>query len=122
VSGLLTLVQTALVFGSLACWLMGRLGTLERGSEYFWGLSALLDLCLSVNFAIEGVWWAAGLFTFFAAACAWNWWDEHRKNRGKRRAVDALGAKSKALRDAIVRKAREVARPRPVLRPVPVPR
>lgn len=49
---------------------------------------------------------------------AWLWW-----RRKKRRSVAAmLGAKSRALRDAIVRRAREAARPRPVLRPVPVPR
>lgn len=51
---------------------------------------------------------------------AWVWW--RSRPRGKRRKTTAvLGAKAKAARDALVRRAREVAQPRPVLRPVPVP-
>lgn len=42
----------------------------------------------------------------------WMYWQRWRK--GKRRLRDALGAKSRALRDALVRKSRESAQPRPV--------
>lgn len=42
----------------------------------------------------------------------WMYWRRWRK--GKRRLRDALGAKSRALRDALVRKSRESAQPRPV--------
>jgi hypothetical protein len=59
-----------------------------------------------VSAVIDGV--LAGLF-------ALAWWRGHRKDR--RKALDAIGAKSRALRDALVRRAREAARPRPVLRP-----
>lgn len=62
--------------------------------------------------------WAAGSGISLIAGLAFWWW--RRKKR--RKAAALVGAKSRALRDAIVRKAREVARPRPVLRPVPVPR
>jgi hypothetical protein len=73
------------------------------------GISCLFD---------QDWWWLAGCSLSALVALAIWWW-----RRKKRRNVAALiGAKSRALRDAIVRKAREVARPRPVLRPVPVPR
>ncbi len=39
------------------------------------------------------------------------------RNRRRRRAMEALGARSRALRDKLVRRARETARPSPVLRP-----
>jgi hypothetical protein len=62
-------------------------------------------------------WGLGALISALVALAIW-WW-----RRRKRRNVAALiGAKSRALRDAIVRKAREAARPRPVLRPAPVPR
>jgi hypothetical protein len=43
----------------------------------------------------------------------------HRRNRRRRRTAALIGAKSRALRDAMVRRVRETAQPRPVLRPVP---
>ena len=45
-------------------------------------------------------------------ALLWVYWRRWRK--GRRRLRDALGAKSRALRDALVRKTRESAQPRPV--------
>jgi hypothetical protein len=44
------------------------------------------------------------------------WW--HRRKK-RRRGAALLGAKSKALRDALVRRVRQSGRPRPVLIPVP---
>lgn len=44
------------------------------------------------------------------------WW-YHRP--GSKRTGGLIGAKLRALRDALVRKMREAARPRPVLRPLP---
>ena len=46
------------------------------------------------------------------------WW---RKRRRRKRAPRAYGAKSRALIQNLVRRAREQARPRPVLRPLPNP-
>lgn len=46
-------------------------------------------------------------------------WLHRRRRRKRRRAAGLLGAKSRALRDAMVRKVRETAQPRRVLRPVP---
>jgi membrane protein implicated in regulation of membrane protease activity len=64
----------------------------------------------------NGVWQWSILSFAMAAVLAWLWW--HRRKR-RRRAQAALGAKSRALRDALVRRTREAAKPRPVLRPVP---
>lgn len=62
-------------------------------------------------------WLPAGIDAAVLALYARSWWNGSRR---RKRATDALGAKSRALRDALVRKAREVV-PRPGLRPVPVP-
>jgi hypothetical protein len=53
---------------------------------------------------------------FCACFGAWDWW---RRRKDRRRTLDMTGEKSRALRDALVRKAREATRPRPALRPVP---
>jgi len=107
-------IALAVITGAL-----GLLGRLERGIEYWWGFGCVTDILLAAYYALDSNWPATGLYVVLAAGCAEAWRDHHRKNRGKRRAVDALGAKSRALREALVRRAREVARPRPVLRPVP---
>ena len=53
-----------------------------------------------------------------AGLAAYLWW---RKRKRRKRAPRAYGAKSRALVQALVRRAREQARPRPVLRPLPNP-
>ena len=67
--------------------------------------------------ALHGDWvWAGGnAVTGLAAVVAW--WLYRR--RGRKKAPRAYGAKSRALLAALVRKAREATKPRPVLRPVP---
>ena len=62
-------------------------------------------------------WWLLLLISaaHVAFALLMRWW-----RRKGRRAAATLGAKSRALRDALVRKVRELT-PRPALRPVPVP-
>lgn len=76
---------------------------------------AIAIVCTAV-LVLERSWLpAAGSGVSLIAAIAVWWW-----RRRKRRKVAALiGAKSKALRDALVRKVRESARPRPVFKPQP---
>jgi hypothetical protein len=80
--------------------------------------------CYAVAFVLEAVPeaaggdWVGGVNAFLAVTSGLCWWF-NRRNRKRRRALAALGDKSRALRDALVRKAREAARPRPALRPVP---
>lgn len=67
--------------------------------------------------AVSAQWLCAAVSVVQVGIALAIWW--WRKRRDRKRALDALGAKSRALRDALVRKARDAARPRPVLRPVP---
>ena len=61
--------------------------------------------------------WGAGAAVSLAIALAAWWW---RRSGRRKRATAWLGAKSKAARDALVKRARESApRPRQVLRPAP---
>lgn len=59
--------------------------------------------------------WLTGSAASLLVALAIRWW----RSSKRRRAAALLGAKSRALRDTIVRRAREAAQPRPVLRPLP---
>lgn len=87
---------------------------------YWWyGLWAIICAGLVVVNALAGSWGWAAWMTVCTAANAWSWWNCRRKRR-KRKAMAAIGAKSRALRDALVRKVRDTARPRPVLRPAPL--
>ena len=78
-----------------------------------WTLNAAF---LTVAGLATGLWLPAAGSAASAAIGAWLWW---RRRKRRDRAAGVIGAKSRALRDAIVAKLREVARPRPVLRPVP---
>lgn len=81
------------------CWLTGALSGAVTGA-----------------LAHEWLWLWGGSVSALAAIAMW-WFRRTRKRR--RRALEALGYKAKAARDALVRRAREAAKPRPVLRPVP---
>lgn len=59
---------------------------------------------------------AAGNAASVLLAIAWWLWSRRRRLR---RALRSLGAKSRARLAAVVRRAREALRPRPVLRPLP---
>lgn len=103
----------------------------ETGAE-----ALALALVRALRPVPAGSWWAGAgaanavaAMADLAAGAGWNaageaiavviaavlWWLSRRK-RGDR-ARRWLGAKSKALRDAVVRKARELSVPRPVLVP-----
>ena len=75
------------------------------------------NLAYAASDAIKGDWTDAAFSVALAIFILWFWWWLRR--RRKDRAPLAIGAKTKAARDALVRKAREAAKPRPVLRPAP---
>lgn len=118
-SAILSGLDGAFVTVGLVSGLLGVLRRLERGFEYWWACAAAADFSWMIAAILNGVAWEAAMWAVFGASAVWSWWDHHRKNRGKRKAREAIGAKSRALRDALVRRARQVARPRPVLRPAP---
>jgi hypothetical protein len=68
-------------------------------TQHAWGWAATQAICTASN-----------AFWF------WWWWNRPRK---RKRAGALAGAKSRARIAALVRKARQAATPRPVLRPVP---
>ena len=72
----------------------------------------------AVSYLVSGPFWLAVPSALFAAAVALEWWRDRRRRRRKR-APRAYGAKSRALLAALVRRAREATKPRPVLRPAP---
>lgn len=83
----------------------------------FNGWGAIFGTIAGTAGLVDGWWAVAGGFWVFAVVCAVIWWSTRRKRRD--RARKAAGAKSRALVAALVKRAREVSRPRPVVRPVP---
>ena len=121
-SAALAAVGTSLGFAMLACY-AGALACQLRGRRQLgrwltdladWPLIGM-EACYATSSALQGQWGAAVFFAAIAAWWAWQWWNRRRKGRAKA----WLGAKSRAVRDALVRKLREARKPRPVLRPAP---
>ena len=108
---LLGAVAILIVIGVML-WLQSLFG--HYGGDMMFRLYAIGFTLFAAQDALRQSWLHFVVDGTFAAFYAWQW---YRKDRRKVR--DVLGAKSRALRDALVRKAREVAKPRPVLRPVP---
>jgi hypothetical protein len=88
-----------------------------HGNEVFHWIMTADSAMAGIWRALEGMWPNVLVWTFSAAFFAWMALrDRRRKNR--RRIREAIGAKTRALRDRLVRRVRAL-RPRPVLRPVP---
>jgi hypothetical protein len=119
-----SILQFVCLFGSLPFSTLGTISMLQRwffrgGPEAEHradGLFAIADLLLAAAFALMRLWPLAAFFALLGIVLAVNWW---RKRKRRKRSPKAMGAKSRALLAALVRKAREAARPRPVLRPLP---
>lgn len=105
----------ALILGSLVF-----LRPAAGGPRYllFWGCLALGEALDAAFLALSGAWPPAAIYAAVALLAAWQWW-RHWRRRRRDRARASLGAKSRALRDALVRRMRESLAPRPG--PVPVP-
>jgi O-antigen/teichoic acid export membrane protein len=99
------------------------LGTARRSEDLGQAMHLLYAAGMglwSAAWLMAGDWGLAALYGVIAVANAWSWWYGRRKRRKRRkRSVRAMGAKSLALLAELCRKARESARPRPMLRPVP---
>lgn len=104
------------LFACAFTWAAGLLtgaGFQRRVFYIAWAGSSLLDvaLFLALRQWLEAAWAALSLL-----AALYLWW---RGRKDLRRITRLAGAKSRALLAALARKAREAARPRPVLRPAP---
>jgi hypothetical protein len=109
--------NAAMAYAGLTIALAGNLAALAptfRGHRPLWLLMAATDAFVGIIDTLDGTWPAAPAQFAIAAFCGWMWW---RRSDRRRRALAWLGAKSRAVRDALVRKAREVSQPRPVLVP-----
>lgn len=111
-------------FGAVAVGLIASiLGDLAaRRSPLFaiwwYGAWAVLSTGLSAVLLAQGQWkWA--LWMAICAGINGAYWWHHWNRRKRKRAAALVGAKSRARIDAMVRKVRERAAPRRVLRPVP---
>jgi hypothetical protein len=72
-----------------------------------------------VGYWLIGFTAGAAVSAVIGLAGVWLWWDSWRKNRRRKRAPGLAGYKARAAIASLVRRSREAARPRPVLRPVP---
>ena len=81
------------------------------------GFGALANLTGCAAFGLLHWWPLMASAAFFGFLFAWDWWRKGRKR--KRNTLGMIGYKARAALAALVRKAREAAKPRPVLRPVP---
>jgi hypothetical protein len=87
--------------------------------RYGWRLTIadfFADALLSAGEFLWRLWPWGALLAAGAVIVAWRLW-RRRKRRG--RAPRSYGAKSRALLATLARKAREAAKPRPALQPVP---
>lgn len=85
---------------------------------WWYGALTILSVAVSALEMAAGE-WGWGLWTAVCAVANGVMWWNSRNRRRRKRAAALIGAKSRAVRDALVRKVRERATPRRVLRPVP---
>lgn len=111
--------------GILAVCLGGQIWSMFHGDERWriWGMlangiTACVDFGSFIYYMIKGnagqaAWCgSAGLLAAFIVWWLWRNWKD------KKKAKEALGAKSKALRDKLVDKVKQTQQPRPVKVPV----
>jgi hypothetical protein len=97
----------------LAAW--RRMGCRARAdAALWWKACAVVDAAGAVLVVPASRPMAGGAGITAGIALALWWW---LRRKGRKRSASWLGAKSRALRDAIVRKARDLSQPRPVLVP-----
>lgn len=96
-------------------WMAMLVLVIQRWRRLFalaWAVSAVGDTVFDLIAGWRGD--ACGSAVSFVLALILWWFNRRRRNRAKQ----LIGAKSRAIRDALVRRMRELA-PRPVLQPVP---
>jgi hypothetical protein len=75
---------------------------------------AICGIVMGVTYFCFTMWMDGGTALGSGLVGAFLWWWRKRKRRN---VLAMLGAKSRALRDALVKRARQATRPSPVLRP-----
>ncbi len=88
--------------------------------RYLWAIAmwgALVfpaDIICAIIDGLHNRWGDVAVDLFYAAVTVFLVWYSWRNKKKRKKALDALGAKSKALREAIVKKMREVQQPAPI--------
>ena len=99
-------------------------GRLVIPSSRFPRLSDFLDVGMDAVYGGLVVYWVVTRAWVNAGAgvaiMVFILWSDNRRGGRRQKSARSLGEKSRALRDALVRRAREVFRPGPVRVPVPV--
>jgi hypothetical protein len=109
-----TVLVWVLMLGGIGC-IFGGIGAPAYSDAWAaWSVCGN-GLCIAAMTVLRS-WAVAAIFAVFLAVTLWRWW---RRRKDRKRAMDAIGAKTRALLATLVRKAREAGTPRPVLRPVP---
>lgn len=75
------------------------------------------NIVYAIGALLRGQWEGVEISGAAVVIIAWHIWRRHRRER--KQAAELIGAKSRAIRDGLVRRMREVAKPGPVLRPSP---
>jgi hypothetical protein len=104
-------IVTVTVLPPASSWVWGRVRRRYRARFYQGWIGAAVGG--GVTWAIQGQWLWAAIDMANVGVAVVLWWLSRRR---RKRAPRAYGAKSRALVAALVRKARENARPRPVPR------
>jgi hypothetical protein len=102
----------AFAFGLVYC--SAALKVIRPSCRQVW-VGLVAAIATAAVFAALGHLGPALFFAGEVISFAWWLW----RNRKRDRAASLIGEKTRALRDALVRRAREAAKPRPVLRPQP---
>lgn len=78
-----------------------------------WNNAALLFAAANLSNAILDSWPVKLLDLFFAAWLLWLWWNDDDTKRRRKKAAEVLGAKSAAMREALLERLRGLS-PSPV--------
>ena len=115
ITGILIDSQTAIVIPPGVSWVAHRALRSTRSAFYCGWVTSAIFGCTGL--AAQGDWVFSGIAAANAIFAAYLWW--RYRNKQRKRAPRAYGAKSRALIGKLIRKTRETAKPRPVLHPAP---
>jgi hypothetical protein len=114
------LTAGAVIFGAVAWVMVIRRWITRDHSLDCWthGTVAIAASLYTISMIIKREPWYGLYGAASATYSAWSWWQAWRKRRDRRRAASLIGAKSRALRDAIVKRAKAASRgTHPALQP-----
>lgn len=107
------MIVAAMILGTL-CFRRRDFGRAGMYLLFAWVIVFIQDVVYDILDIIHRDWPGLGLSLGLTAFAAWMLWNKWRGWKDRRKVMDALGAKSRALRDKLVEKMREGRQPSPV--------